>query len=39
MAADADQLAAIPGEVEDVPGHAKSYLPRLREHAMAELGK
>ncbi len=39
MAADAERLAAIPGDVDDVPGHAKSYLPRLREHAMAELGK
>jgi len=39
MAADADRLAAVPGDVDDVPGHAKSYLPRLREHAMEELGK
>jgi uncharacterized sulfatase len=35
LAAVHEALASIPADFEDLPAHARSYLPRLREHALA----
>jgi hypothetical protein len=35
LAAVHEALASIPADFEDLPAHARSYLPRLREQALA----
>jgi hypothetical protein len=38
LAAVHEALATIPTDVDDLPAHARPYLPCLREHALARTG-